>query len=128
MTATAHIPQQASLEAVGKVRLRAETDFIAFTVTILVILALYLPLQNPYWVPGGDSEVYTSAARSLVLTGKFYFNGLPVSMVPPGWSFVLAGLMKIWPAFLLLKLATMTCMTGSLAINFWICRRFWYQQ
>src|SRR5437868_5483312 len=102
MTATAHIPGQASTVAeIDRLRLRAGSDTIAFSITLLVLFALYLPLQNPYWVPGGDSEVYTAAARSIVLGQGFKFNGYPVGMVPPGWSYVLAGLMKISPTFLL---------------------------
>ena len=40
-------------------------DRIYFPVTMLVLLFLYLLLQNPYWVPAGDSELYTAVARSL---------------------------------------------------------------
>lgn len=105
-------------------RVRAPGDVIAFAITLVILLVLYLPLQNPYWAQGGDSEVYITAARNLATGNGYMFNGLPVSISPPGWSIVMAGLMLISPTFLLLKLAAMSCMIGSLAITYWICRRF----
>jgi hypothetical protein len=88
------------------------------------LLVLYLLLQNPYWVPGGDSEVYTAIARNLAAGKGYTFNGQPVSLLPPGWPLFLGAAMKISPTFLFLKLLTMSCMLGSLAIAYWICRRF----
>src|SRR4051812_22123369 len=61
---------------------------VAVAVTLLVAYGL---LQNPYWVTGGDSEVYTCIARSLAQGKGFVFNGQPVAMVPPGWPLLLAG-------------------------------------
>ncbi|HWP40165.1 MAG TPA: hypothetical protein VNL70_04520, partial [Tepidisphaeraceae bacterium] len=102
----------------------ASRDAIAFAITCMLLLVMYLPLQNRWWVPGGDSEVYIAIARNLALGKGYLFNGQPVSMVPPGWSLVLAWLMKLSPSFLLLKLVNMGCMFGALAIGYWICRRF----
>src|SRR5437870_9809723 len=75
-------------------------DRTAFPLTMLIILALYLLLQNPYWVPAGDSELYTAIARSLARGQGYQFNGDPVAMVPPGWALIMAGVMKITPYFL----------------------------
>ncbi|HMB95530.1 MAG TPA: hypothetical protein VKK61_05785, partial [Tepidisphaeraceae bacterium] len=99
-------------------------DVKVWIITLAIVLVMYLLLQNRYWVPGGDSEVYTTIARNLATGNGYTFNGEPVSMVPPGWSTVMAAAMKISPTFLLLKLLTMSCMLGSLAIMYWICRRF----
>jgi hypothetical protein len=96
-------------------------------ITILVaavILFAYALLQNPYWVCGGDSEVYTCIARSLVQRKGFVFNGQPVAMVPPGWALLMAGIMELTSAFLALKLATMFLMAGAMIIFLFILRRF----
>jgi hypothetical protein len=95
-----------------------------FIITILGMLVMYGLLQNPYWVPGGDSEFYTSIARDMALGMGYQFNGEPVAMVPPGWPAVMALVMKVTPYFLPLKLLTMGCMIGGLAIGYWIARRF----
>jgi hypothetical protein len=99
-------------------------DRRSFLIAMSAVLLIFLMLQNRYWVPGGDSEVYTGAARNIVQGQGNTFNGVPVIMVPPGWAYVMAGLMKISPTFLLLKLVTMGFMAGSLAVMYWICRRF----
>lgn len=122
-TTTAPIPSHATTTAI-RAGWGASQDAIAFGVSIGVLAILYLLLQNAYWVPGGDSEVYTAIARNLAVGWGYTFNGQPVSMVPPGWCWFLAGAMKISPTFLFLKLLTMGCMLGSLAISYWICRRF----
>jgi hypothetical protein len=124
MTATAEIPDQPPHVSFSGARALAWNDVKAFAVSIGVLLVMFLLLQNQYWVPGGDSEVYTGAARSIAQGHGFRFNGVPVSIVPPGWSIMLAGLMKLLPEFWFLKLFTMGCMLGSLAIMYWICRRF----
>jgi hypothetical protein len=110
--------------AMAEARTRISGDPLAFVVTSMLLLAMYLPLQNPYWVPGGDSEVYTAIARNLATGRGYTFNGQPVSMVPPGWPLLLAGAMKVSPSFLFLKLLNMSCMFGSLLMGYWICRRF----
>jgi hypothetical protein len=85
---------------------------------------MYLLLENPWWVPGGDSEVYIEIAKNLALGNGLLWNGRPVGMVPPGWPMVMALVMKISPTFLALKLLTLACMLGALGCFYWICRRF----
>jgi hypothetical protein len=102
----------------------ARRDRWLFLGTMSVITVMFLLLQNPYWVPAGDSEVYISVARSLVKGEGLRFNGQPVAMVPPGWPAVLAVVMWISPQFLVLKLFTMACMIAALGITYWICRRW----
>jgi hypothetical protein len=99
-------------------------DWMTWLATVAIIFGAYLLLQNPFWVPGGDSEVYTSIARSLAQGRGYRFNGQPVSMEPPGWPIVMALAMRVSPTFALLKFIDMSCMLGSLAILYWVCRRF----
>jgi hypothetical protein len=103
---------------------RDPSDRTVFAFTMLIVLGLFLLLQNPYWVPAGDSELYTAVARSLARGQGYQFNGQPVAMIPPGWAVLMAGVMKITPYFLPLKLLAMVCMAGSLACGYWIIRRF----
>lgn len=114
----------ANVESVRRPWAATMSDRVAFPVCIAGLLFIFLLLFNPYWVPGGDSEVYTAIARSLALGQGYKFNGHPVAMLPPGWPRFLAAVMWISPTFTVLKLATMSCMLGSLAISYWICRRF----
>src|SRR5215207_8224447 len=102
----------------------ARRDRWFFLGTMSVITVMFALLQNPYWVPAGDSEVYISVARSLVRGEGYRFNEQPVAMVPPGWPAAMAVVMAVTPYFLPLKLLTMTCMIGALAISYWVCRRF----
>jgi hypothetical protein len=88
------------------------------------LLLLYLALLNPYWVPSGDGDVYTAIARSIAQGDGVRFNGVRVAITPPGWPLVLAGAMLISPTFLFLKCVTIVCMLGTLAITFFILRRF----
>ena len=96
---------------------------IAALVTIAV-LGFYLLLLNPFWVPGGDSELYVAVARSWALGNGHMFNGQSVSISPPGWPLLLAGVFRISTSFLFLKLITIACMTGAMSIWFWILLRF----
>src|SRR5438105_3736535 len=90
-----------------------------------IVAVLFLLLQNPYWIPGGDSEVYASAARSIVLGQGYMFNGQAARIAPPGWPLVLAAVMKfISPSFLVLKLVTLSCMVAALAVFYCVLRRF----
>ncbi|HEX8341790.1 MAG TPA: hypothetical protein VF624_12845 [Tepidisphaeraceae bacterium] len=107
------------------------------TVTAVLLLA-YLLLQNPYWVPGGDSDFYVTVARNLAaphnpapddpaagtVKTNFTYNGVPVAISPPGWPWVMAMMMKVSPYFLSLKLVTMTCMLASLVVSYVIAVRF----
>ena len=89
------------------------------------MLVLYLLLENPYWVPGGDSEVYLAIARNLARGQGYLFNGQPARIAPPGWPMLLAGIIKfVSPSFLLLKLVTLASMVGAMAIYYRIVRRF----
>src|SRR5438067_5398744 len=100
------------------------TAWRVWAMLVVGIAALYLLMYNPYWVPGGDSELYIAVARSLA-TGKGYtFNGHFVSISPPGWPLFLAGLMKISPTFGFFKIVTITCMSFALGMWFWLLMRF----
>ncbi|HEY0302371.1 MAG TPA: hypothetical protein VGC36_13585, partial [Rhizomicrobium sp.] len=92
--------------------------------TVAAVLVGFALLQNPYWVPGGDSELYVAVARNLLLGNGYMFNGTATQIAPPGWPLLLAALMAVSPTFLLLKLVTMLSMTGALAAYWWILRRF----
>src|SRR6478672_4285865 len=95
-----------------------------WAITMAVIVAMYLLLVNPYWVPGGDSELYLAAGRSLALGEGYRFNGQHVNISPPGWPLVLAGVMKIHPTFAAIKLVTLFCMAGALSLWYWLLLRF----
>ena len=123
MTATEQIPRQIQVASPRAAASRSR-DLLTWLVTVAIVLAMYLLLQNPYWVPGGDSEVYTAIARNLAIGKGYTFNGQPVGIAPPGWPFVLAGAMKNLPGFMQLKHQTMASMHGSLALGYWVCRRF----
>src|SRR5437867_3169641 len=99
-------------------------DRIVLPVLIGILLVIYGLLQNPYWVPAGDSELYTAAARNLASGKGYTFNGQPVAIIPPGWSWLMAAVMRLTPYFLPLKLLAMSCMVASLAIGYCIVRRF----
>lgn len=89
-----------------------------------ILLIAYLLLQNPYWVPGGDSDFYVAIARNLAQGEGYTYNGLPVAISPPGWPWVMAAILKVSPTFLALKLFTMLCMWASLLIAYFIALRF----
>ncbi len=97
-----------------------------FWITAIVLLVAYLALQNPYWVPGGDSDFYVAIARNLALHGfsDYTYNGQPVAISPPGWPWVMALVLKISPTFLALKLVTMLMMWGSILISYFLAMRF----
>jgi len=99
-------------------------EWRAWAIVSGAVLGLYLLLLNPFWVPGGDSELYLAVARSWAQGGGHVFNGQPVSICPPGWPLLLAGAMKISPSFLLLKSITLLCMAGAMSIWYWILLRF----
>jgi hypothetical protein len=99
-------------------------DRIAFPLLIGLLLLIYGLLQNPYWVPAGDSELYASAARSLAMGHGYTFLGQPVAISPPGWSWMMSLVMRITGYILPLKLLAMSCMIASLAMGYWVARRF----
>ncbi len=73
-------------------------------VTMIGCSLLLGALHHPYWVRGGDGDVYIGLARSIATGQGYRFNGQPISLVPPLWPVVLAGAMKLTSAFYLLKL------------------------
>jgi hypothetical protein len=91
---------------------------------VATIGCIYLLMYNPYWVPGGDSELYIAVGRSWATGLRHTFNGQFVSMSPPGWPLVLAAAMKISPTFGFLKLITITCMTFAMGLWYWFLLRF----
>ncbi len=93
-------------------------------IAVSIVAAIFLLLENKYWVPGGDSEVYLGSAINLVKGHGYLFNGQATHIAPPGWPWVLALLLKISPTFLFLKLATLFCMWAGLATYYWVLRRF----
>lgn len=93
-------------------------------ITVGLLGTLYLLLLNTYWVPGGDSDFYVAVARTLARGGSFEYNGLPVSISPPGWPWVMALVMKVSPTFLALKVVTLVCMLSSLGLAYRCCLRF----
>lgn len=78
-----------------------------------VVLGAYALLLNPYWTPGGDSEMFISAARSIARGEGNTYNGKPVYVSPPAWSYVMAGAMWISPTFLMIKLVALVLMGGA---------------
>ena len=103
---------------------RQWNDRVVFPVLIAVLLVLYGLLQNPYWVPAGDSELYVSAARSIAQGEGYTFLGQPVAISPPGWSAMMAAVMKTTPYVWPLKLLAAGCMMVSLLMAYWVARRF----
>ena len=79
----------------------------------VVVLAAYLLLLNPFWTPGGDSELFIAAARSIVRGEGYTYNGKIVRIAPPAWPYVMAGAMWISPTFLMVKLVTLALMASA---------------
>lgn len=103
--------------------LERRTRWRCLLFAIVPVTLLYLLLQNDYWVPGGDSEVYLVIARNLVQGKGYTYNAEPVAMIPPGWPIVLAGLMLIWPTFAFIKTAMMLFMLASLVLAYFVLLR-----
>src|SRR4051812_7977244 len=93
-------------------------------IVTVAVAGLYGLLFNPYWVPGGDSELYLAVARSWAQGHGHSFNGQFVSICPPGWPLVLAAVMKIAPTFAVLKLVTLTLMISAMAMWYALLLRF----
>ena len=68
----------------------AMVEWRSWLLTMSLVATLYLLCANPYWVPGGDSELYIAIARNLATGEGYLFNGQPVGMVPPGWPALMA--------------------------------------
>lgn len=125
-TATSPSPATADAASLSQPLVARGTAAAAccFGVVVLIILAFYAALQNPYWMRHGDSEVFLSIGRSLVLGEGFRFGGQPVGIVPPGWPLILAAAMKVTAKLAVLKLIPMLCMGGFLAVSWVILNRF----
>jgi len=97
---------------------------IVVSLLLCVIAGLfYFPLQNGQWAPISDADAYISVARSICLSQGFSFNGQAVRLVPPGWPYVLAGIMQISTSFRALNALQMLFFVGTLCIYFRILRR-----
>ena len=86
-----------------------------------VVIALAIPFTT-YWTPGGDSDFYASLARNIARGDGYLYNGLKPAISPPGWPYVLAGLMWISPSFLWLNLVQSLLLATGLAMFYPICR------
>ena len=120
---TVHEPIPAAAATVDAPR-RAWKEWPFVALALLLLAAAYGLLLNRYWSPGGDSELFTVIARNLVRGEGYTYNGQPVIVTPPGWPLVLAGLLKISPTFLWLKLCLIGMMLGSAGLNYRVLRRF----
>ncbi len=83
-----------------------------------VLLGFFACTLHPWWVPTGDSEVYLVGARNLVNGRGLTFLDEPLAFVPPTWTLVLAGMMRLGLSILSMKLALIACMTGGLVLFF----------
>ena len=68
-----------------------------------VLGCLYALLQNGYWTPASDSEVYLTTARNILAGRGYVFSGVPVAHYPPGWPLFLAGVMALSRSFWVLN-------------------------
>ncbi|WP_428939134.1 hypothetical protein [Fontivita pretiosa] len=102
---------------------RQNRDAIWLVATMLVVLALFVPLLNPYWVPVSDSDAYLAMARSVARGQGVRFNNQPVAVVPPGWPILLGTAMKLSSSFLVLKLVLLAGLMVFLGACWWVIRR-----
>jgi len=72
-----------SPEPVSNVVASVIEDIVA---VLSIVAAMFLALENPYWVPGGDSEVYIASARNIALGNGYMFNGQAARIAPPAGS------------------------------------------
>ena len=118
---TVHEPLPAATVDVAR---RAWKDWQIVALALAILAGAYGLLLNRYWSPGGDSELFVVIARNL-LRGKGYtYNGQPVTITPPGWPLLLAGLLKVSAAFLWLKLCLIGMILASAGLNYLVLRRF----
>ena len=82
-----------------------------------IACVIYLIGLTPLWTPGGDSEFFVAAARSLVRGEGYVFNGGPVRIAPPGWPLLLAGVFKLSPTFLAGKIVNIVCLVGAWTLS-----------
>lgn len=112
-----------TLQAEQPVISRRSDSLRSALIIAALLLGVYWLLHNPYWVRGGDSEVYLCLGRSLASGKGYRFSGQPVALVPPGWPMVLAAAMKVSASFAWLKLLPMLAMTSGLVMMFLAMRR-----
>jgi hypothetical protein len=91
----------------------------AYAFVAVAVFGIFFALLNPFWLRGGDGDVYLCLARSLVRGEGYRFNGQPVAMVPIGWPIVLAAAMKISSSFSFLKFLLIGLM--SFGLFMWFC-------
>ena len=90
---------------------------------LLILGVLYALLLGPHWSAGPDTAYYMSIARSIAIGRGVEFNGGAVGRAPPGWSFLLAGLLKISASFIFLGLCSLLMLLGSAAAWYRVVRR-----
>jgi hypothetical protein len=89
-----------------------------------VVSGAYLLLLNPYWTPGGDSEMFVSAARSIARGEGYIYNGKPVYVAPPAWPYLMAAAMWVSPTFLMLKAVSLVLMVAAWTMSHRVMLRF----
>src|SRR5262252_1437983 len=107
MSSSAHILGVSNFDGTASIPANADAraDVKVWSITCAIVAVIFLALQNRYWVPGGDSEVYVASAKNLAIGNGYMFNGAPARIAPPGWPMLLAAVMKwVSPTFLALKL------------------------
>ena len=102
----------------------AARDWMCCLGLLAFLAVFYGLLQNGFWYPGNDSELYVSLARSIAAGDGYKFNGLPVAKVPPGWPLVLAAAIKLSPSFAFLNTLTLSFLLVTAGLWYWILRRF----
>ncbi|KPK65868.1 MAG: hypothetical protein AMK73_01700 [Planctomycetes bacterium SM23_32] len=92
-------------------------------VTILGLV--YAALHNGRLVPGGGDDLfYLSVARNLARSGRYIWNGSPVTKVPPAWPLAISWLMRLSTLFAVLDLLPMLLCLLAAAIWYWVLRNF----
>ena len=81
-----------------------------------IVLAMYLLLLNPFWTPGGDSELFLAVARSILRGEGYSYNGKPVAIAPPLWPYTVAAALWVSPTFLFVKVVTLSLMAAAWAL------------
>jgi len=92
---------------------------------LLALAALYACLLRGEWVPGGsDDALYLAAARTMVKTGAYLWNALPILHFPPGWTVILSAVLRVSDSFLVLNALASACVIGAAMLWYCILRRY----